>query len=168
MKTPFTFSTRFILDKAHFTECYQESSTVKRTLNAFLKSAILIAFGLILLLFTQVNAYTAWFVVALGILEALSLYYHQPWWVLRQMLSRASNSEVNLTIDEQGVLSESFYSKSRVLWSDVTEIKVTHNGFVLFFMGGKSYLSNKGLSKEAQTFMNEKGLLIKESIGLDE
>jgi hypothetical protein len=117
-------------------------------------------FGLAILLFTPINAYAAWFVVALGILEALALYYNQPWWVLRQMLSKASGSEVTLTIDEQGVLSESFYHNSRILWSDVTAIEETELGFVLSFIVGKStsksYLSKSYLSNSAQDYIAQR------------
>lgn len=160
MNKPFSFTTTFILDKAHFNECYNESTTLELSAKVFLKSGVLMLFGLIILLFTPVNAYAAWFVVALGILEAVSLYYHQPWWVLRQMLSRASNSEVQLTIDEQGVLSESFYHNGRILWDDITAINETSLGYVLHFKAGKSkgksYVSKAYLSNEAQQFINEK------------
>jgi len=154
------FTSTFILDKAHFNECYRESSTLELVPKTFFKSGVLMLFGLIILLFTPVNAYAAWFVIGLGVLEAVSLYYQQPWWVLRQMLSRASNSEVKLTIDEQGVLSESFYHNGKILWQDVTTIKATDLGFVLYFNAGKntgkSYLSKSYLSIDAQAFIYKK------------
>lgn len=160
-----SFTSKFTLDKPHFNECYSQSNTVERTGKAYLKSGILTVFGLYLLLLTQINAYAAWFVIALGILEAVSIYYHQPWWVIRQMLSRASNSEVTVTIDERGVLSESFYHTGRILWQDVTEIKESSLGFVIFFTldksSGKSYLSKNCLSTEAQAYIVEKSQLIK-------
>ena len=155
-----TYTCTFILDKAHFNECYSESITLARSPKVFFKSAILMLFGLIILLFTPVNAYAAWFVIALGILEAVSLYYHKPWWVLRQMMSRASNSDVKLTIDDQGVLSESFYHKGKILWQDVTEIQETSLGYVLHFKAGKrtgkSYLSKAYLSSDAQAYIHKK------------
>jgi hypothetical protein len=160
MNNALSFTSKFILDKAHFNECYTESTILELSAKAFLKSGVLMFFGLILLLFTPVNAYAAWFVIALGILEALSLYYNQPWWVLRQMLSKASNSEVTLTIDEQGVLSESFYHNGRILWQDITSIQETSLGFVLHFITGKSkgksYLSKSCLSAEAQDYIQGK------------
>lgn len=163
MSSPISFTSKFILDKAHFNECYVESATLDLSPKAFFKSGVLMAFGLTILLLTPVNAYAAWFIIALGILEALSLYYNQPWWVLRQMLSKASNSEVTLTIDEQGVLSESFYHSGRILWQDVTSVQETNLGFVIHFnVGkntGKSYLSKANLSNEAQSFMQEKKAL---------
>lgn len=160
MNTPTSYTCKFTLDKAHFNECYSQSSTVDRSANAYFKAGILTAFGLIILLFTPVNGYAAWFVIALGILEALSIYYNQPWWVLRQMLSRASGSEVTLTIDELGVLSESFYHNGRILWTDVNEITETELGFVLHFTVGKStsksYLSKASLSSSAQEYISNK------------
>jgi len=160
MTTPFTYTGKFTLDKVHFNECYLESSTLTRDFRSYFKSSVLMFFGLILLLFTEVNAYAAWFIVALGVLEALSVYYHKAWWVMRQMMSRASNSEVTITIDDKGVLNESFYHKGMILWSNVTEIKETKQGFVLLFENGKSYLSKRVLSVDAQAFINDKILSI--------
>ncbi len=160
MNSSLSFTSKFTLDKAHFNECYSESTILDLSAKAFFKSGVLMAFGLIILLFTPVNAYAAWFIIALGILEALSLYYRKPWWVLRQMLSRASNSEVALTIDEKGVLSESFYHKGRILWQDMTSIQDTNLGFVLHFSAGKSqgksYLSKSCLSNDAQQYIISK------------
>jgi hypothetical protein len=160
MSSSLPYISKFILDKTHFNECYHQSSTLKLSIKAFLKSGVLMLFGLILLLFTSVNAYAAWFVIALGILEALSLYYNQPWWVLRQMLSKASGSEVTLTVDDKGVLSESFYHNGRILWHDLTSIQETNLGFVLHFSvgksKGKSYLSKSYLSNDAQRYIQTK------------
>ena len=160
MNKPTTFTCKFTLDKPHFNECYSESNTVDRSINAYFKAGILMTFGLIILLFTPVNGYAAWFVIALGILEALAIYYSQPWWVLRQMFSKASGSEVTLTIDELGVLSESFYNKGRILWPDVFDIKETSLGFILHFNVGKrtskSYLSKGYLSNSAQEYIVNK------------
>ncbi len=154
------FTSKFILDKAHFNECYCQTNTVDRSSKAFFKSAVLTLFGLYLLLFTQVNAYAAWFVVALGILEAVSIYYHQPWWVLRQMFSKAAGSEVVVIIDEKGILSESFYHTERILWQNITELKESDLGFTIFFNidknSGKRYLSKSCLSIEAQTYLIQK------------
>ena len=160
MNTPTSFTCKFTLDKAHFNECYSQSNTVDRSANAYFKAGILMLFGLIILLFTPVNGYAAWFVIALGILEALAIYYSQPWWVLRQMLSKASGSEVTLTVDEQGVLNESFYHNGRILWTDIFEIQETSLGFVLHFNIGKSksksYLSKGYLSNSAQEYIVNK------------
>ena len=161
-----SFSANFILDKAHYTECYTQSSTLTHDKKTYFKANILTLFGLIILLATPVNPYAAWFVIALGILESVSVYYHKPWWVARQMLSKASRSEVTLTLDEQGVLTESFHINSRILWSDVTSVVETDLGFVISFslgksvmgkdIGSKSYISKSCLSDEAIAFIIQK------------
>lgn len=153
-----SFSSKFTLDKAHYTECYTQSSTVEHNRKTYFKANILTVFGLFILLFTPVDPYAAWFVIALGILETLSVYYHQPWWVLRQMLSKASNSEVSITIDDLGILTESFHVNGRILWTNITDIKETSLGFVIFFTLGKgasskSYLSKSYLTEEAQQYL---------------
>ena len=151
--TSFSFSTKFILDKAHFNECYIESNSIERNAATFLKAIVLSLFGLLLLLFSEINAYVAWFVVVLGIIEALNIYYHQPWWVLRQMMSKAYKSEVTLTIDDKGVLSESHYNTGRLLWSDINKFKMSDQGYVFYFDKSKHYLSKQQLSAQTQDFI---------------
>lgn len=161
-----TFTSRFTLDKAHYTECYTESSTLTHDKKTYFKASILTVFGLFLLLATPVNPYAAWFVVALGIIEVVSVYYHKPWWIARQMLSKASNSEITLTIDEDGVLTESFQGSKRIIWSDVTLISETEAGFLIYFSFGKglsgkaiaskSYISKSCLSDKAVAFIKSR------------
>lgn len=154
------FISKFILDKAHFNECYQQTNTLDRSVKGYLKAAILMLLGLCILLFTQVNVYAAWFMIGLGILEAASIYYHQPWWVLRQMLAKASNSEVTVTIDERGILNESFYHSERILWQDITQINESAIGFTICFSldktRGKRYLSKHCLSAAAIAYIRQK------------
>lgn len=164
-----SFTAHFTLDKAHYIECYTQTSTLEHNRKTYFKANVLTVFGLLVLLFTPVNPYAACFVVALGILETLSVYYHQPWWVMRQMLSKASGSEVSLTIDEQGILTESFHNNNRILWTDVTQVTATELGFVIAFnlgktamgkdIASKSYISKSCLSNEASAFITQKNLI---------
>jgi len=165
-----SYTASFTLDKAHYTECYTQSSTLEHNKKTYFKANILTVFGLIILFATPVNPYAAWFVIALGILETVSVYYHKPWWVMRQMLSKASHSEVKLTIDEQGILTESFHINSRILWPDVTSVAETDLGFVIHFSLGKtvtgkaiaskSYISKSCLSDQAIAFIITKNPVI--------
>ncbi len=161
-----SFTASFTLDKAHYSECYTQSSTLSHDKKTYFKANVLTVFGLIILLATPVNPYAAWFVIALGLLETVSVYYHKPWWVIRQMLSKASHSEVKLTIDEQGILTESFHINNRILWTDVTLVTETELGFLIYFSLGKtamgkdiaskSYISKSCLSDEAIAFIGQK------------
>jgi hypothetical protein len=171
MNSHASFSTQFTLDKAHYNECYTQSSTLIHNKKTYFKANILTIFGLFILLFTPVNTYAAWFVIAMGLIESISVYYHQPWWVARQMLSKASGSTVTLTIDDKGILTESFYANSRIIWSDVTDVTETELGLVIFFtlhknkhgekisgkpISSKSYVSKQGLNADTIAFIQTK------------
>ncbi len=165
-----SYTASFILDKAHYSECYTQSSTLAHDKKTYFKANVLTVFGLIVLFATPVNPYAAWFVIALGLLETVSVYYHKPWWVIRQMLSKASHSKVKLTIDEQGILTESFHINNRILWADVTLVTETELGFLIYFSLGKtamgkdiaskSYISKSCLSNEATTFIGQKNPIV--------
>jgi len=156
MATPFTYSTNFVLDKDHFNECYEQSINAPRG-NTKAIIFILLGGGL---LFLSDSPYLAWFLIALGILELFSNRYHQAWWVLRQMLSRASKSTVTITLDEQGITTQSHYFASQTPWNEFTKIEDTEKGYLLFTKKGKSYLSKKHLSTQAQEFIKQKSLAI--------
>jgi hypothetical protein len=156
MSQPFSYSTTYELDKAHFQECFSESVVIVTPINAYKKSIALTIAGMLLVLFTQMNPYAAWFVFALGILEAVSTYYQKPWWVMRQMLSKVAKGNVDLTIDEQGIVSKSFYASLTLLWSDVLFIETTQLGWLIKHAKGRSYISNKNLSAAAIVFLTEK------------
>ncbi|MBA6304003.1 YcxB family protein [Colwellia sp. MB02u-14] len=156
MSQPFSYSTTYELDKAHFQECFSESVVIVTPINAYKKSIALTIAGMLLVLFTQMNPYFAWFVFAVGILEAVSTYYQKPWWVMRQMLSKAAKGNVDLTIDEQGIVSKSFYASLTLLWPDVLFIETTQLGWLIKHAKGRSYISNKNLSAAAILFLTEK------------
>jgi len=156
MPEPFSYTTTYQLNKAHFQECYSESVIVDTSFHAYKKSVVLTVAGMLLVLFTQMNAYLAWFIFSLGILEAVSTYYQKPWWVMRQMLSKAAKGNVDLTIDEESIVSKSFYANLTLLWSEVLLIEKTNLGWLIKHEKGRSYISNKNLSDSAITFLTEK------------
>jgi hypothetical protein len=156
MPQSFSYSTTYQLDKAHFQECYSESAIIEPSFHAYKKSIVLTVAGMLLVLFTQMNPYAAWFIFSLGILEALSTYYQKPWWVMRQMLSKAAKGNVDLTLDDNGVVSKSFYASLTLLWSEVLLIERTKLGWLIKHEKGRSYISDKNLSAEAITFLTEK------------
>jgi len=156
MDTAFSYSTTYILDKAHFSECFTESATVNNSVGAYLKALALFVLGTLVLRFTEISAFVGGFAVILGMLEVLSIKYQKAWWIARQTLSRAANGKVNLTIDEQAIKSHSIYVQSVILWADVSAIKKTSLGWLVMHNNGKNYLSSKCLSSEAQAFIAKK------------
>ncbi|QYJ78115.1 YcxB family protein [Shewanella acanthi] len=155
MKSPFSYSTTYILDKAHFEECYNQSVKPDPTLKPYYKA---MGFGFIgiALIFTNLSLYLAYFFVGLGVIDALNVKYHKSWWLMRQMISKAANNEVTLTIDEQGVHTHSQYVKGTILWNSLYRITPTERGFLLTHQGGNSYLSNQCLSQDCIDFIQSK------------
>ena len=154
-ESTFYDQTSFVLDKAHFDECYEQSLTENNTKKNNKKAITLMAIGLILL-FLNENAYVAWFLIILGILEIFSNRYHQAWWVTRQMLSRASRSTVTITLNEQEIATQSPYMESHTPWTEITKITATDKGYLFHSAKGRSYLSKKHLSILAQQFIEQK------------
>ena len=130
MSEPFSYSTSFTLDKAHFRECFDQSVTIDTSINAYRKALAFVVVGLLILLFTDYEPYLASFIVGLGVVEALSVKYQRAWWVTRQMLGRSSNSTINLTLDETGITTQSALVNFTLNWQDISAIEKTELGTV--------------------------------------
>ena len=113
------------MDKSHFSETYDESKVEDESKNPYLTAILLALAGMGLLYFTNLSPYIAWFVVAWGGVEALSVRFQKPWWLARQMISKAANNELTLTIDERGVSTQSHYVNGTLLWDDIRKIEKT-------------------------------------------
>ncbi len=149
----FSYSTTYILDKPHFAECYSQSVSNEPKPSLYYKAAFLTLVGLAILIFSEANRYVAWFILALGVLDAVSVYYQKPWWVMRQMLSRAAGSEVTITVDEQGISNHSYYVKQSLTWQNIQKIEATKCGLLIFHPQGKNYLSKSILSEDAYQYI---------------
>ena len=113
MSDSFSYTTSFILDKAHFSECFEQSVTAT-ILKSYRKAAIIALLGLILLFVVSSNNYVSFFVIALAAIEALGVKYKKTWWLWRQMLSKASNHKVELLVDSNGITTTSFHINSQL------------------------------------------------------
>ncbi|AVV83449.1 YcxB family protein [Shewanella putrefaciens] len=155
MPTPYSYSTTYILDKAHFDECYTQSVTPAPTLKPYYKGIGLVLIG-IALIFTDISLYLAYFFVGLGVIEALNVKYHKAWWLMRQMMSKAASNDVTLTIDEQGIRTQSQYVNSQILWTDIYRINETEKGFLITHKAGTSYISSSCLDDSAIAYIKAK------------
>ncbi|PAJ72118.1 hypothetical protein CJF42_23015 [Pseudoalteromonas sp. NBT06-2] len=155
MTTEFIFSTRYVLDKTHFSECYDESVTTDTSIRAYYKSIGLVTSGVILI-FSPIDKYLAWFILSLGVVEALSVYYNKAWWLMRQRLSKASGNTIQLMMNEEGIFVKSDFVDVKNLWTEINEIKQTKKGFLLKLNKSTNYISNRCLSEEAKHFIINK------------
>ena len=143
-----SFSTTYTLDKPYFYECFDESlpySAQAKPKYVFL--VLLVSLGLTAIYWLEKH-YLGNFLIMAAVLECVAFYYRRPWWVTRQMLSRASGSEATLTIDESGFKSENPHKSYQLAWQDIDEVIFTVRGIILKSRRGMQYVSNSVLSDE--------------------
>ena len=160
MSSAFSYSTTYILDKSHFNETYDASTVPTSNAKRYVGSFILGLAGLALLIFTDLNPYAAWFIVAIAALEVFSLRFRKSWWLARQMLSKAANNPLNLHLDEQGIRTQSLHVNSQLNWREMSKIEKTSQGWLFYHGKGKSYLSARCLSDEANQFIAKQASLL--------
>lgn len=156
MTQPFSYQTSFILDKSHFSECFDESVIVQTPFTLYRKGLALMLVGMLLVMFSELNPYAAWFIFSLGILELVSSYYRKPWWVARQMLSKVAKAEVKLAINQDSIHISSFYNDNNMQFSDIELITPTKHGWLISHNSNRHYISNRCLDKSAEDFLQSK------------
>tara|TARA_B110000211_G_C13712078_1_gene392175 strand:+ start:147 stop:614 length:468 start_codon:yes stop_codon:yes gene_type:complete len=150
------FTTTYTLDKPYFYECFDESLPYsKRAKPKYFLLVLLIALGLFGI-YGLDDHYLGTFMIMLAVLECVAFYYRRPWWVTRQMFSRASGSEVTLTFDDEGIKSSNHYKSYKLTWQDITEVVNTPNGLLIKNKSGMQYISKQILSSETLDFINKK------------
>ena len=102
------------------------------------------------------NHYLGSFMIMLAVVECLSFYYKRPWWVARQMMSRASGSEVTILFDDEGIKAENPYKSYQLSWQQVSEIIETERGYILKAQRGMQYISKQALSDEIVVELNKR------------
>lgn len=165
MSSPFSFTTTYCLDKDHYNECFDESVAPDRSLSQYFKSMVLAVFGFYFVIVTTVEPYVAWFIVVLGFIEALSVYYRKPWWVGRQMLSKMAGIELTLSFDGHAIKSQSPVLDSEILWDDVVSLDKTTQGWLVIHKAGKNYISSSCLSPAAETFLTQQSEMLSSKQG---
>ncbi|MEL0639835.1 YcxB family protein [Pseudoalteromonas aliena] len=150
------FTTTYTLDKPYFYECFDESLPYsKRAKPKYFLLVLLVALGLFGI-YGLDDHYLGSFMIMLAVLECVAFYYRRPWWVTRQMLSKASGSEVTLTFDEKGIKSANHYKNYQLEWQNISEVIDTQQGIIIKNKSGMQYISKQILSPETLAFINKK------------
>ncbi|BBN80745.1 hypothetical protein PA25_07300 [Pseudoalteromonas sp. A25] len=149
------FTEKFTLDKNYFTECFEES--VAFSDKAKPKYPLLVFLILLsgLAWFVLEKPYVASFIALVALLEVVAFVYRKPWWITRQMLSRASGSLVTLQIDERGISAVNPYKQYQLTWQDVQQAHKTNKGVVLKTKHGMQYISKAVISPESFDYILE-------------
>lgn len=156
MNSPFFYSSTFSLSKQYLTECYDESITVIPLWRAYGRSLSMIIIATLLFEFTETDIYISSFILILGIVDTAGTYYQKAWWLARQALSSSYNSEVKLTINEEGISTHSTQAKNTILWGDIAQAKQGNKGILIYHSKGKSYLSSSTLDRSAIEYIHNR------------
>ena len=144
------FNTQFTLSRDYLAECFDQSLPYgKNAKPNYLFPALLLAAGAGLLFFTEQPKVAGFMLIALAVLELVHIRFRRTWWLTRQMLGRSADSEVKLSIDEDGIQTQSPYAQTALLWADIERVIETDLGLILADKsGGQQYLSNSLFSAE--------------------
>lgn len=137
------YHTQFTLSRDYLAECFDQSLPHgKNAKPNFLFPALLFASGAGLLVFTEQPKHLGIILVALAALELIHIRYRRAWWLTRQKWGKSFNSEVQLTVNDEGIRTENPYTKTELFWADVERIIETDLGLILVAKrGGQQYLS---------------------------
>ena len=144
------FETHFYLNKAHYSECFDQSMLVKGPQKPrYLFMGAMLLTGLFFLFFTNVQGLLAWFFIGITVLEYFSFKYRRAWWVARQMISKNAGNKITLIFDDNGIENKSVYINSQLAWESIKQVQETQVGYILeLHQGGQQYLSKSCLNQE--------------------
>jgi hypothetical protein len=149
MTTPFSYPTKFTSNKAHSAECSSELVTCDHAIPAYFKAIFLSLFGILLVL----NLYAAWFLFSLSILKVISVYYQEPCWWARQLLSKVAKSNTHLIVNNLNIFIKYIYSTQTIFWGDISALTTTSKVWLNRHILRKNYVFNRCLSTPAIIFI---------------
>lgn len=141
-----TFSTQFTLSRDYLAECFDQSLPHgKNARPNFLFPAFMMMTGSGLLYLTDQPQIVGWILIALAMLELFHIRYRRAWWLARQMWGASANSEVTLTIDDEGIQTQSPFSQTALLWLNIERVIETDLGCILVDKSGAQQYLSKSL-----------------------
>lgn len=144
----FSFQGHYILDKNYYLECYDQTAQLKQGKKAYSKALILFLIGCFITFISDEYQVIALFMMALSAIEAFGVLFHRTWWLWRQLLSKASGTRIDFTIDEQKINITSRFNILDIPWEDVVQLVKTSKGFIIERSSDRYYLSASYLSEE--------------------
>ncbi|MFT5100101.1 MAG: hypothetical protein ACI9HY_002227 [Planctomycetaceae bacterium] len=141
---------QFNLTRDYLAESFDQSLPHgKNAKPNFLFPALMLTAGAGLLFFTEQPMIAGSMLIALAVLELLHIRFRRAWWLTRQMWGRDKDSDVELTIDEDGIRTQNSHTQTALLWADIERVIETDLGLILVAKsGGQQYLSKSLFSAE--------------------
>jgi hypothetical protein len=147
------FNIEFTLNKAYFIECYEQSSAYSNLSSLKLPLLILLVLLGLCSIYILNNNYLGTFLISLAILEYVAFYYRKSWWVLRQTLSRASGSKVQLEFNDKNITAVNPYKAFTLNWSDILSVYETPKGLIIKTHKHIQYISNAVINEQIKEFI---------------
>ncbi|GAD03302.1 YcxB family protein [Agarivorans albus] len=144
------FKTQFTLSRQYLAECFDQTSPFEKK-SAIKKwfPALLLLVGLALLMFTEQPKVAGSMLIGLAVLELIHIRFKRAWWLTRQMWGRSANSEIKLSINNEGIETQNPYTKTSLAWDNVETVIETELGIILVAkIGGRQYLSKSLFPEE--------------------
>ncbi|MPW29611.1 YcxB family protein [Agarivorans sp. B2Z047] len=144
------FKTQFTLSRQYLAECFDQTSPFEKK-SAIKKwfPALLLLVGLALLMFTEQPKVAGSMLIGLAVLELIHTRFKRAWWLTRQMWGRSANSEIKLSINNEGIETQNPYTKTSLAWDNVETVVETELGIILVAKtGGRQYLSKSLFPEE--------------------
>ncbi|ASM48944.1 hypothetical protein PESP_a0730 [Pseudoalteromonas espejiana DSM 9414] len=151
-----SLTTTYKLDKPYYYECFDESLPYSKGAKPkYFLLLLLVCLGLFSI-YAMDDHYLGTFLIMVGVLECVAFYYRRPWWVTRQMFSRASGSQVTLEFTDEAISSSNHYKNHTLTWSEITAITKTPRGYLIHHKHGMQYISSSVLTDDMLDFINKK------------
>lgn len=138
-----SFSTQFTLSRDYLAECFDQSLAYgKNAKPNYLIPASLFVAGAGILFFSEQSGFIGFMFITLAALELMHIRFRRAWWLTRQMWGKSADSEVTLSIDEDGVRTKNADTQTGLMWPDIERVIETDLGLILVTQsGGQQYLS---------------------------
>ena len=163
----------FVLNKAHFSECFDESARLNESLTGKKKGlryffmSILTVVGFFIITFSAQDKLFGFFFIGLSFLEFFSFKYKKSWWLTRQMWSKNSGNTISLLFDSIGIKIDSLNIKLKIDWDEIDHVDETPLGYALQLKDKKThYVSKLTLSPEMDSLLQTKVCIVKHHFSL--
>lgn len=139
----------FTLSRDYLAECYDQSLPYSRKPNILFPLLAGVA-GIYLLGFTSQPKVGGMALLALAVLELVHLRYRRAWWLFRQTMGKNADLKVTLTLDNEGIRTQSSASDTQLKWSSIDRAIDTDKGIILVQANGVQQYLSKALFTDRQ------------------
>ena len=153
------FDFAFRLDRAYMSESYDQGRLYgsKWLFGEKVIGVVLITLGFALIVYSAGETVLPLVLIAIGVFELFSNRIKKYFWLRRHLKSKLNDAEVQITLNDSGMVSKSPYSTSEMKWSGVEKIVPTPKGILIWPQKGMYwYLPRSAAGAEAITFIEKK------------